>query len=197
MSPSSAGTDRTTAVRRSPGRASADGILFPLDFVYQRAGVELPEVKAIAPESIPYPYRTLLAHTSDMTLTLERHFGGPLVVRALSTMTSGSWYLRRVLLVQEYSGRPVEMGAIRIRLSGLSAELQRQIRRNRTPLGRLLRNGGVDFESRPKAFLEITPNAEMMGVFWMRESRTLYGRRTEIFVAGAKIGDIVEILPVV
>ena len=194
MSPSSAGTDRTT-VRRSPGRASADGILFPLDFAYQRAGVELPEVKAIAPESIPYPYRTLLVHTSDMTLTLERHFGGPLVVRALSTMTSGSWYLRRVLLAQEYSGRPVEMGAIRIRLSGLSAELQRQIRRNRTPMGRLLRNGGVDFESRPKAFLEITPNGEMMGVFWMREPHTLYGRQTEVIFEGKKIGDIIEILP--
>jgi hypothetical protein len=89
------------------------------------------------------------------------------------------------------------MGAIRIRLSHLGAELQRQIRRNQIPLGRLLRNGAVDFESRPKAFLEVTPNAEMMGVFWMREPRPLYGRRTEIFVGDSKIGDIVEILPVV
>ena len=37
----------------------------------------------------------------------------------------------------------------------------------------------------------------MMGVFWMREPVTLYGRQTEMSVAGRKIGDIVEILPLV
>jgi hypothetical protein len=37
----------------------------------------------------------------------------------------------------------------------------------------------------------------MMGVFWMREPRTLYGRQTEMTVGGRKIGDIVEILPLV
>ena len=49
-----------------------------------------------------------------MTQTLERHYGGRIIVRALSTSRRGRWYMRRVLLVQEYSGRPVEMGAIRI-----------------------------------------------------------------------------------
>jgi hypothetical protein len=37
----------------------------------------------------------------------------------------------------------------------------------------------------------------MMGVFWMREPRTLYGRHTEMSVDGHKVGDIVEILPLV
>ena len=54
-----------------------------------------------------------------MTLTLEAHFGGRVTLRALSTFRKGSSYYRRVLLVQEYSGRPVEMGAIRIDLDGL------------------------------------------------------------------------------
>ena len=39
------------------------------------------------------------------------------------------------------------------------------------------------------------PNPEMMGVFWMREPRTLYGRRTEVIRHGSKVGDIVEVLP--
>jgi hypothetical protein len=47
------------------------------------------------------------------------------------------------------------------------------------------------------AFLAVTPNPEMMGLFWMREPRTLYGRRTEAFLRGTKIGDIVEVLPLV
>ena len=148
-------------------------MLFPLDFVYARSGVELPQVKAIDPDDIPLPYRSLLVHRTDMTLTLERHFGGRVALRPLATFRLGPWYFRRVLLAQEYTGRPVEMGAIRIRI-------QKQILQNDVPLGRVLRDGGVDYESRPTMFLSVTPNPEMMGVFWMREAKTLYGRRTEM-----------------
>ncbi len=178
-------------------RASSNGLLFPLDFVYARSGVALPDVAAVDPADIPLPYRSLLVHTTDMTLTLERHFGGKVALRPLATFTSGPWYFRRVLLAQEYTGRPVEMGAIRIKVGAFSDRIRRQILKNDVPLGRLLRDGGVKYESRPIAFLAVTPNPEMMGVFWMREPRTLYGRRTEMIHQGVRIGDIVEVLPLV
>ena len=38
---------------------------------------------------IPQPYRSLLVHQRDMTLTLEAHFGGRVVLRPLSTFISG------------------------------------------------------------------------------------------------------------
>ncbi len=176
---------------------SEDGILYPLDLVYARAGVDLPRVQTIAPHEIPLPYRALLVHETDMTLTLERHFGGRVVLRSLSTFTIGGWYFRRVLLVQEYSGRPVEMGAIRMKLGVFSARIRRQILANRIPLGRILRDGKVEYTSRPRSFLSLTPNGEMMGAFWMREPCTLYGRRTEMYQRGTRIGDIVEVLPLV
>lgn len=173
------------------------GPLFPLDLAYTQAGVALPVVTTIPPDAIPHPYRSLLVHDHDMTLTLERHHGGAVMLRTLSTTTRGQWYLRRVLLVQEYSGRPVEMGAIRLRMDVFPDRIRRQILKNALPLGRVLRNGGIDFKSQPRAFFAVTPNSEMMGVFWMREPRTLYGRQTELFEGGRKIGDIVEILPLV
>jgi len=176
---------------------SNNGILYPLDLAYTYAGVPLPRVREVSPKDIPFPYRTLLVHENDMTLTLERHFGGPVALRPLSTVMQGGWYLRRVLLVQAYSGRPVEMGAIRLRLQAFKPRLRSQILKNEVPFGRLLRDAGVDFKSEPRVFLEIEPNPEMMGVFWMREPRTLYGRQTEAFQGGTKIGDIVEILPLV
>ncbi len=189
---------RAAAARRVRVRASsAPGILYPLDFVYARAGVAQPSVKRIAPPDIPEPYRSLLVHESDMTITLERHFGGRVTLRPLSTFTVGGSYFRRVLLAQEYSGRPVEMGAIRMKLDVFSPRIRALIHANEVPLGRILRDGGVDFKSVAKVFLEITPNPEMMGVFWMREPRTLYGRQTEVIHHGAKIGDIVEVLPLV
>jgi chorismate-pyruvate lyase len=188
---------RASGTRKRAARPTSNGILFPLDFVYARSGVELPQVKLIDPDDIPLPYRSLLVHRTDMTLTLERHFGGRVALRPLATFVHGGWYFRRVLLAQEYTGRPVEMGAIRIRVRAFPARIQRQILKNDVPLGRLLRDGGVDFESRPMVFLSVTPNSDMMGVFWMREPKTLYGRRTEMTHNGVKIGDIVEILPLV
>lgn len=93
--------------------------------------------------------------------------------------------------------RPIEMGAIRIDLAAFKPRMRALILEKRVPLGRLLRGGGVDYRSRPALFLAVTPNPEMMGVFWMREPRPLYGRKTEMSVGGRKVGDIVEILPLV
>jgi hypothetical protein len=178
-------------------RRAVPSPLHPLDLAYTRAGLEPPAATPIAPEQIPQPYRSLLVHQRDMTLTLEAHFGGRVVLRPLSTFISGPWYYRRVLLAQEYSGRPVEMGAIRMKLAALPRKVQAEIRRNQIPLGRILRDGGVDFTSVPREFFAVVPNPEMMGVFWMREPRTLYGRRTEVLLDDRVIGDIVEVLPLV
>ncbi len=181
--------------KTSRANENAGDALYPLDFVYERSGVVLPKVSHIRTASIPDPYRKLLDHEDDMTLTLERHYGGEVVLRPLATFEHGGSYFRRVLLVQAYSGRPVEMGAIRMKLSSFPQAIRRKILANHIPLGRILHDGNIDHKSRPTTFLKIQPNAEMMGVFWMREPRTLYGRRTEIFHGPKKIGDIVEVLP--
>jgi len=184
--------------RRATRRATPRGrsrAPYPLDVVYAQAGIEPPRTRPVPAERIPTPYRSLLVHERDMTLTLEAHFGGRVTLRALSTFREGRSYFRRVLLVQEYSARPVEMGAIRIDLQGFAPRIRAAILRNEIPLGRVLRDGGVDYRSRPTQFLSVEPNSEMMGVFWMREPCTLYGRQTQMSVDGRKIGDIVEILP--
>jgi len=176
-------------------RLSSNGVLFPLDYVYARSGVGVPEAEVIEPDTIPQPYRKLLVHKSDMTLTLERHFGGRVALRPLAIFSTDVWYFRRVLLALEDTGRPVEMGAIRIKVGAFSDRIRRQILDHEIPLGRLLREGGVKFQSLPRAFLVVTPNPEMMGVFWMRQPLPLFGRRTEMMQDGTKIGDIVEVLP--
>ena len=89
------------------------------------------------------------------------------------------------------------MGAVRIRLDAFSPAVRARILSQRTPLGRILGEEGLPFHSCPKAFLQVEPNAEMMGVFWMPAAQSLYGRRTELTLDGDRIGDIVEILPLV
>ena len=141
---------RPRAARRRAARVRANG-LAPSARLGLRRGPAWRRRRpsAIAPDDIPSPYRSLLVHQRDMTLTLEAHFGGRVVLRPLSTFTRGGWYYRRVLLAQEYSGRPVEMGAIRIKLGAFAAAASApRSCRNAVPLGRILRDGGVDFTSR-------------------------------------------------
>ena len=191
-----ANSPRRARTRRS-GRPSNNGLLYPLDATYRQVGVTPPTVEKISPDDIPLPYRSLLVHNNAMTLTLENHFGERVALRPLSTLSRGPWYCRRVLLVLESSGRPVEMGAISVKLDAFGRRIISQIQRSELPLGRVFRECGVNYTSKPRAFLAVTPNAEMMGVFWMPRPQTLYGRRTDIFYDGAKIGDIVEVLPLV
>jgi chorismate-pyruvate lyase len=192
-------TSEATAITsgRPGGRQprSVSAVPAPLDVVYARAGIPAPGITTLPPESIPSPYRSLLVHERDMTMTLEAHHDGRVVLRTLSSFREGHSYVRKVLLAEEVSGRPVEMGIIAVDLDAFSRPIRDRILRGQVPLGRLLREGGVDYLSRPTAFLAIEPNSELLGVFWMGKPRTLYGRQTELTLKGRKIGDVVEILP--
>ena len=86
---------------------SRNGILYPLDALYARAGVAGPVVKRTTAGRIPSPYKSLLVHENEMTSTLERHFGGRVTVRVLGSFSRGRSYFRRVLLAMESTGRPV------------------------------------------------------------------------------------------
>ena len=185
---------RRRADRPEPGRATRRQYS-PLEVAYQQAGITPPELVPIAETHLPEPYRTLLVHEGEMTRTLEEHVGGRVGIRVLSTRARAPHYVRRVLLVEEASGRPVAMGAVRLRIQALPPALRAQILRGRVPLGRLVRSAGLDFLSRPTGYLAVTPNPELMGLFWMKTPDRLYGRRTDVLVRSRKIGEIVEILP--
>lgn len=182
-------------MERRARAAARPGLASPLDVFYARAGIPAPAVRVIPASRVPAPYRALLVHERDMTPTLEAHHGGPVALRALSTLREGVSYFRRVLLVRRSSGCPVVMAAVRLDITAFSRSVRDRILGNRVPLGRVLRDGGVDYRSRPTAFLAVRPNPEMLGVFWMKAPRTLYGRQTEITLKDRSVGEIVEILP--
>jgi chorismate-pyruvate lyase len=190
------GAKRVSPTRPARRRArSGSGVPVPLDVMYAHAGIPAPDFTAVEPDRLPAPYRSLLGHERAMTMTLEAHHDSRVVLRTLSSFRKGRWYFRKVLLSEEVSGRPVEMGIMAVDLDAFSPPVRDRILRGEVPLGRLLRESGVDYLSRPTAFLAITPNPALLGVFWMGKPRTLYGRQTELTLNGRKIGDVVEILP--
>lgn len=181
--------------RHRPQPTRASSVLFPLDVMCARIGLEPPTAREVPLASMPEPYGGLLGHERDMTGTLERHHAQQLVARPLSTASRGRWYSRHVLLSSLSSGRPLAMGAIRVRLDAFGSRIQARIRESELPFGRILTESGMAFVSRPTAFFEIAPNSAILGVFWMTEPLTLYGRRTELSLDGDRIGDVVEVLP--
>jgi chorismate-pyruvate lyase len=188
-------TQTRSLSQRPRTRISATSVLYPWDRVCARTAVVAPSVTVISPTEIPQPYRSLLVHDSDMTRTLEQHSGDRAILRPLSTFVSGTSYFRRVLLVKAASGHPLAMGAIRVRLDVFPPRLRAKIVAGEIPLGRILREGRFSYTSTVTALLAVEPTAEMMGIFWMPESRTLYGRRSEMFRKNTKFADIVEVLP--
>jgi chorismate-pyruvate lyase len=166
-----------------------------LEIAYAQAGIAPPIAVPVAAEGIPHPYRALLVHEGEMTRTLEDHIGGPVGLRVLSTRPRARAYFRRVLLVEGASGRPLLMGAVRLRIEALPRSARSEVARGQVPLGRILRAAGVDFLSRPTGYLSVTPNAELMALFRMKAPDTLYGRETDVLLSTRKIGEIVEILP--
>jgi hypothetical protein len=174
--------------------AASQGMLFPLDVLYARCGVAPPVARRLAAGRLPPVAAALLRHEDEMTQTLERHVGDRLLIRVMATMRRGGSYFRRALLAEETSVRPVAMGAVRLRLGALDDRTRGRILREREPLGRVLREGGMVCRSLPVAFFRLNPNPELMAVFGMRRPDALYGRRTRLMQGDTRIGDIVEIL---
>jgi chorismate-pyruvate lyase len=192
IAPRFADARRTTGLLASAGRKHH--LLYPLDVTYARAGVDSPAARTVSRTAIPSPYRELLVHDRSMTATLERHFGVSVLLRSMFTWSRGRWYFRRVVLAREDNGHPIELGAVHINLDAVSRRIRTLILRHELPLGRILSEGPLPYRSRPRRFLAVTPNSEMLAVFSMAEPATLFGRQTELSLGGRVIGDVVEVL---
>lgn len=172
-----------------------DATLFPLTLLWERCGLRPPSARLIPLDDLEQPYRGLLAPDSPMTPRLEAFFGDRLRLRALSAFKDRGWYYRRCVLVQASSGRIGELGAIRVHIQHFSKQVRDQVFAGTLPLGPVLLANGIEFKSRPKFFLAVKPNAELMSMFSLPKPTNLYGRRAELFRDDVKVGDVIEILP--
>jgi hypothetical protein len=170
--------------------------LYPLEELYALRGRTLPAIDPVEAREMPEPYRSLLAHESDMTTTLESFYGERLEVVVLGRRLAGREYFREVLLRLGPGGRRVEYGAIRIILDILPDGVRREILREQQPLGRILAERGVEFSSQPRAYLRLASDDFMNGVLDLAGPHWLYGRRNTLLDSWERpLAEIVEILP--
>lgn len=157
------------------------------------------DMEMIGPEQVPEPYHRLLVHERDMTSTLTDFHGEGVWLGVLEQRVTGGEVLRHVVLRGKRTGRPLEYGAIRIRLDPLTDPARREVLRSEVPLGGILNAMGITYRSCPGGFLRARPQEEIAQ--WLdlnasQQCQWLYGRCNCLSRGeGGTIAEVVEILP--
>ncbi len=173
----------------------AEGVTRPLDYFYQRSGLELPYFRELREAEVPEPFHRLLVHVNDMTPTLEAFYGDDIELRVLTRQRRGGEYWREVVLVLRKSGRPVEFGANRVLLDRFPEAARKAILEEKTPLGHIMRDFQVRHVCRPRAFLTMDADKLVGGTLGLNGQTKLYGRNNRLYgLDGAWLSEVVEIL---
>lgn len=170
--------------------------LDPLAESYSRRGLRLPAIERVEGSAIPQPYRDLLVHERDMTPTLEAFHGEPIHLRVMSRGAPSGILFREVVLVATESARPVEFGAIRIRLDEFGNSARELILEGLIPLGTILNQEQIPHRSDPQRYLRVEPDQAVARALETEAREPLYGRHNLITGrAGRVLAEMVEILP--
>lgn len=177
-------------------RAQALSLLMPLHFFYERHGLELPPITFMEGGQLPEHERALLVHDRDMTSTLSGFHRSELNLHVLEKQGTPDYLMRLVVLTKRELPVPVEFGAIGIRLEVLPPALREKIQEGRVPLGGLLAQFNLRYESSPQAFFQIAVDA-FIGERLLEPVGTLLCGRCNVLMLpdGEVFADIVEIIP--
>lgn len=148
----------------------------------------------VSVETIPQPYRRLLAHNDHMTVTVEDYHGCPVDVRVLKRHTTESHYAREILLVRQSDAVVVQYGIMRVNLAYLPAEVQDRIRGEQTPLGRVLIEHDVHRRVQLFSLRRVELAAELSRHFRHAPPTITYGRTAMIECNDVPAIELLEIV---
>ncbi len=156
-------------------------------------------LEMIPPHEVPEPYRALLVHERDMTSTLARFHGDEVTLHVLAQKVVDGEVLRHVVLRGKRTGRSLEYGASRIRLTALAEPARAEVLKGAEPFGGILNALGMSYRCCPGGFLRVRADERIAGALQFSEGNWpdwLYGRcnclsRDEI----GTLAEVVEILP--
>ncbi|HVS14068.1 MAG TPA: hypothetical protein VMV46_09090 [Thermoanaerobaculia bacterium] len=157
---------------------------------------EPPELRPIDPGGVPQPYSRLLAHEDHMTVTLERHHGGPVELVVLDQRRAGPLYARKILLL-DGRRRVVQLGIMQFDFRHCGDQVRDAILERSTPLGRILIETGVLRRISTHQLVEIVPDDELRRHFGLSAAwpGRVYGRLATIFCHDEPAVNLLEIVP--
>jgi hypothetical protein len=146
---------------------------------------------------LPAGCRELLAHTSHMTVAMERFHGGPVRLEVTARQDRGDGrYAREILLVSP-AGRIVQHGIVQLDLGQLPSATAEAIRGESVPLGRILVAAGLFCDVHDVELLRISPGPELLAACGDGARATgaaTFGRVATIGVAGQAAVELLEIV---
>lgn len=154
------------------------------------------EAFVVPPDELPQPQRGLLVHDRDMTSTLTGHHRARIALRVLKQTVTEHTLSRHIVLESADRHQPVEYGASRIELNIVDDPVRKKIVEGREPLGGVLNDHQVAYDSCPGAFFKVRSNGLMNELFGLDTPQWLYGRCNCLTdPEGRTIAEVVEILP--
>ena len=202
---------RTAAVRnrrRGTGMKLVEALPHTIGDLYGLFHRESPPATVVPASAVPQPQRSLLAHESHMTVTLEEHHGGSVEVVVLDRVLHEDHYARRILLrragtaggTSDRGGSAVvQFGIVLFNLRFAPGEARRDVLSEKVPLGHVLIRHRQLRRISTHSLLEIEPDAEMCRHFGLAESageaKRVYGRLATIFCDERPAVELLEVLP--
>jgi chorismate-pyruvate lyase len=155
---------------------------------------ELGAFEEVLAESMPEPYRRLLAHHEHMTVSVERHHGCPVDVEVLTARQSGDYYSRKIVLHRQSDRRTVLFGIPRLNLRLVDDDVRREILSENKPLGRVLIEHNVLREVQLASLYRVTPGPALCEMFRPSAPLATYGRTAFIYCDGYPAVELLEIV---
>ncbi|GIW99268.1 MAG: hypothetical protein KatS3mg111_2601 [Pirellulaceae bacterium] len=154
----------------------------------------LGEFTVCSAQECPQPYRELLHHNAHMTVTVERHHGGPVDVQVLEAKQVDNRYARRIVLRRQSDHHIVQFGIVRMRLDAVKDKVQEEILSQKIPLGRVLIQNNVLREVKLANLWKVGCGADLAHVFSVAPGDITYGRTAMIYCDGEPTVELLEIV---
>jgi chorismate-pyruvate lyase len=155
---------------------------------------ELGQFEEVLAQSLPSPYRQLLAHHDHMTVSVERHHACPVDVEVLADQLDNDYYSRKILLHRQSDRHPVLFGIPRLNLRLVDADVRREILSKSVPLGRVLIEHNVLREVQLASLYRVTLGPELSRLFGAASSQETFGRTAFIYCDGYPAVELLEIV---
>jgi chorismate-pyruvate lyase len=149
---------------------------------------------AVDRAALPAPYNELLVHDQHMTVTVERFYGCEVDVRVLDVRSTDSQYARKILLARQSDGAVVQFGIARLNFAYLPEVVQREVRAQRIPLGRILIRHGMLRRVELVALWRVEPGPELRQLMALDGPATTYGRTALIHVNHEPAVELLEVV---
>jgi len=162
--------------------------------LFYRDIAELGAFEEVLAESVPEPYRRLLAHHEHMTVAVEKHHGCPVDVAVIAAQRSGDYYSRKIVLHRQTDKRPVLYGIPRLNLRLVDEDVRREILSENKPLGRVLIDHNVLREVQLASLYRVVPGSDLCELFSIDKPLATYGRTAFIYCDGFPAVELLEIV---